>query len=298
MAERLDPVIQGRKLRSELRRARQTANLTQKDVADKLDWSVSKLIRIERGSVGISVTDLRALLQEYEVTDGARVAELIEMAKASRRPSWWTKYKQLFSPAFVTLLGYEVSATVLRIYHGGAIPGLFQTEDYARSVIAAYTLNASAIEDAVTARLERQELLNRENPPDIRVILDEAVIRRWIGGPTVMRGQLEWLRELAARPNITVQVIPFTEGAHAGMRTPFSVYEFAPSDDEDYVVWLEGGSASTLVRNESGDATVYLDRFTELEKQAASAEQSVSLIDDAISQLAASGKVARQHADG
>jgi Domain of unknown function (DUF5753) len=152
-------------------------------------------------------------------------------------------------------------------------------------VITAYALNRDTIEDAVAARQERQESLDREDGPAQHFILDEAVIRRWIGGPAVMRAQLESLKEVAERPNVTIQVLPFTVGAHAGIRASFTVYEFAPDDDEDYIVFLEGGTGSTLVRNESGEATAYLERFVELEKQSTSPDQFTAIIDDAINQL-------------
>jgi len=285
MAGGHDPMVQGRRLRSELRRARQAAGLTQKEVADALDWSASKLIRIERGAVGVSITDLRALLTEYGITDAARVDELVEMARVSKRPAWWTKYRHVFSPPFVSLLGYEASAAVIRHYHGGAVPALLQTEDYARAVIAAHTADAGRIDDLVSARMERQELLDREEPPTMHYILDEAVIRRWVGGPKVMRDQLAWLKELASRPGIDIRIVPFSAGTHPGMRGPFLIYEFPPDEDEDYIVFLESNRGHTLLRNETGEVSGYLDRFAELGEKATPADRLNDVLDDAIADL-------------
>jgi transcriptional regulator with XRE-family HTH domain len=277
-----DPMVQGRRLRSELRRARQAANLTQKDVADALEWSTSKLIRIERGPVGISITDLRALLQHYQIDDKKRVDELVEMARISKRPAWWTKYKHIMDSQFIALLGYEASATIIRQYHGGLVPGLLQTEDYAREVTKAYTADKSLIEDGVSSRLERQQLLERDDPPAAHFILDEAVIRRVVGGRKIMREQLEHLDELNTRPNLSIQVLPFSLGAHAGMPAPFAIYEFPPEEDEDYIVLLENLGGNIVVRNENGEASAYLDRFTELAAQATDANRLHQVLDEAV----------------
>jgi transcriptional regulator with XRE-family HTH domain len=284
MAHSQDPSVEARRLRSELRRARQDARLTQKDVADALDWSTSKLIRIERGAVGISITDLRALAAHYGMPD-ERTGELVEMARASKQPAWWTKYRQVLSPQLITLLGYEASATTIRHNNPSIIPGLLQTEEYARAMFTSYNTDPSTIDDRVTARLERQGVLDREDPPEMRFVLDEAVIRRWVGGASVMRGQLEWLREIGDRPHVSIQIIPFSAGEHRGMAGSFALYEFPPDEDEDYVVFLEDFSGLTQIRNDSGEASAYLDRFMELEKQAISQSRSSQLIDEAIEQL-------------
>jgi hypothetical protein len=211
----------------------------------------------------------------------------------SKRPAWWTKYKHVLDPPFVALLGYEASATVIRQYHGGAVPGLLQTEDYARAVIAAYATDQSQVEDQVSARIERQQLLERDDPPEACVVLDEAVIRRVVGGPGVMRSQLQWLKELATRPNINIQVIRFSEGAHPGMPAPFVIYEFAPEEDEDYIVLLENLGGHVLVRNENGEASAYLERFQILEKLATARNQLGSIIDEAMSALPPRGGTGR-----
>lgn len=277
-------MVQGRRLRNELRRARQDAHLTQQSVAEALDWSVSKLIRIERGSVGITVTDVRALLQHYEITDEQRVQRLVEMARTSRKPAWWTKYRHIFVPMMLTVLGFEASARVIRTYHGGVIPGLLQTEDYAHAVITAYG-SPGPIDDAVSARLDRQQVIDRDDPPELFFVLDEAVIRRAVGGIPVMREQLVALKDAAERPNVHVQVIPFDAGAHPGMIAPFTVFEFPADDEDDYIVQLENITDSTLIRNDDGDAIPYVDRFFELEKQATPKEQINEVISEAIERL-------------
>jgi transcriptional regulator with XRE-family HTH domain len=289
MAHSQDPSVEARRLRSELRRARQDARLTQKDVADALDWSTSKLIRIERGAVGISITDLRALAAHYGMTD-ERAGELVEMARASKQPAWWTKYRHIVGPTMVTLLGYEGSATAIRHNNPGLMPGLLQTEEYARAILNTYVADKTTIDDRVALRLERQAIFDRNDPPEAVFVLDEAVIRRWVGGPSVMHAQLEWLKEVAARPNVTVQVIPFSAGEHVGIQGSFSLYEFPPDEDDDYVVFLEGSGAFTLVRNENGEASGYLDQLAALEKLAVAGDQFDAMIDEAIAQLKNRGK--------
>lgn len=275
-------MVQGRRLRSELRRARQAAHLTQKQVADALEWSTSKLIRIERGPVGISITDLRALLQHYKITDRKRVEELSEMARVSKRPAWWTKYRHIMNSQFVGMLGFEASATAIRQYHGALVPGLLQTEDYSREVITAYTADQSLVEDGVSARLERQQLLDRDDPPEMFFILDEAVIRRVVGGPRTMREQLERLKELADRPTMTIQVIPFSAGAHAGLPASFAIYEFPPEEDDDFIVVLEGPGGHSVIRNDNGEASVYVDKFAKLTTGASEPSRIGQVIDNAI----------------
>jgi transcriptional regulator with XRE-family HTH domain len=284
MAESQDPSVEARRLRSELRRARQEGRLTQKDVADALDWSTSKLIRIERGAVGISITDLRALAAHYGITTG-RAEELVEMARASKRPAWWTKYRHILGPHMITLLGYEGSATAIRQNNTHVVPGLLQTEEYARAIFNTYTADKSTIDDRVALRLERQAVLDRDDPPEMVFVIDEAVLRRWVGGPSVMRAQFESLKEWVARPNISIQAIPFSSGEHIGLQSSFAVYEFAPDEDEDYVVFRDDFSGLSLIRNDHGEASVYLDQIMELEKLAVSTDRFNQLIDEVIAQL-------------
>ncbi|MDQ1293768.1 MAG: hypothetical protein QG608_1649, partial [Actinomycetota bacterium] len=178
MATTSHPVVLRRRLRVELKKARATTGMTQRDIADQLDWSPSKIIRIENGAVAISTTDLKALLDAYAITDRRRIEELVSWAKASRKQPG-TQYKDALPPEAIQLFGYEADALVLRNYEPLIIPGLLQTEDYTRALMKdAFNKSDSDIDIYVEYRAEHQELLDRPDRPELFFMLDEAVIRR------------------------------------------------------------------------------------------------------------------------
>ena len=220
-----DPVTMRRKLRVELKRLRTARELTQRHVAERLDWSQSKVIRIENGSVAVGVTDLEALLRLYGVDDQETIDSMIEMARGSKRLPF-TDYKDVLPPETLRFFAYESSASIIRQVQPLLIPGLLQTEEYARALLSSWGNEKTRIDQIWAARLERQELLDRADPPEMFFILDEAAVQRPVGGEGVMRHQRARLLELAARPRITIQVVPFEVGAHAGLRGPFVYLEF------------------------------------------------------------------------
>ncbi|TCO62472.1 helix-turn-helix domain-containing protein [Actinocrispum wychmicini] len=282
MSQGANPVIQKRRLRSELRQIREDAGMFQKDVADALEWSVSKLIRIETGAVGISKTDLIALLQHYGVTDRKRVDELIEVSRSSRQNAWWDKYREHHPPQFLTFLGFEASAKVLRQFQVLTLPGLLQTREYARAMIEISPTTPEQTSMGVDLRLERQRLLQvTDDPPKLFFIVDEAVLRRQVGGPEVMRAQLERLKELNHRPNISIQVARFGIGAYIGMRGAFTVFEF-PYEDEDYAVLLEYSHRDELVPNDPEQAAEFVEIFYELESVSSPKSDTDRIIDDVL----------------
>lgn len=264
MTQAQTPVTQQRRLRAELRRAREHTHQTQKEVADALDWSASKLIRIETGAALISTTDLMALLHYYGVTDRERVAQLVEVARASRKQAWWDEYRPFYDQQHLTFLGFEASAARIRTYQSLLVPGLLQTREYSEAVMRAYTDDIEAVARGVEVRGKRQVLLDADPGPELFFVLDEAVIHRWMAGPDAMRRQLLRLRELDKRPNIHIQVLPFTTGAHPGMRGSFTVFEF-PFEDEDYAVLLEHAHRDVLIQNNPVEASNYVETFFELE---------------------------------
>lgn len=275
-----DAMLQRRRLRAELRKAREDAGLTQRDVAEAMDWSLSKVIRIESGTVRVSTTDLRALLQHYGIKDPARTEELIEMARASKEPppAWWSKYREATAPQFLTFLGYENSASVIQQFHPTLVPGLLQEEDYARAVLTTYGGGAGA--DRVQAWLElrmrrQQELFDRPNPPEMFFVLDEAALHRLVGGRDVMRRQLHRLKEAAKLDNVTIDVIPFAAGAHPGMRGPFVILEFG--DFEEDVLYLETGLGEMIVRDRREEIESRRDAFAELRAMAAPVPADVTI---------------------
>ncbi|ANH90906.1 transcriptional regulator [Streptomyces sp. SAT1] len=244
MPRDIDPSLNRRRLRIELRKARENAGLTQRDATKALEWSLSKLIRIEAGTVSLGVTDLRALLQLYEVTDAALVAELEDAARGSKGQSWWAQYSDVVSPQYALYLGYEGSADTIRMYNPTILPGLVQTEDYATALVSALSPE-SLLRQQVDLRLSRQErFFDGSDGPRIDIVLDEAAVRRQVGGPAVMRRQIDHLLSLTEHPRTNLRVLPFSAGAHFSVATPFILLSFRDDDDLLYVEGPGGGLSS------------------------------------------------------
>jgi transcriptional regulator with XRE-family HTH domain len=294
-----DPTIHRRRLRNELRRAREAADKSQREVATAMDWSISKVIRIETSAVNISTNDLRALLNFYDVGHD-RIETLVGVAKAAREAPKWSLYRDVATPEYISFLGYESSAAIIRNFEPLLVPGLLQTEEYAREVVDAIeerTLRTentleTRVDALVDLRMQRQELLARENPPELHFIIDEAVIRRLVGGPDIMRGQLRRMRELAEAPNITMRIVPFTYGIYQRLRVPYVLFEFADPEDED-VLFIENPLGDLIIRENSPEErdrvtpVNYLGFFWDIE-QVAPRQRTPEILDDAIRQLARS----------
>lgn len=275
----VSPVVPRRRLRTELKRARLEARQTQSDVAVAMDWSLSKIIRIEAGTVSISTNDLKALLRQYKIVDRARTGELLALGKAARGRTWWSQYRGKASPGLLDLIGYETAASTRRNFEPLVIPGLLQTREYARAVIAA--LNEGVTTDRMDAlvqiRMRRQELMNRANPPELLFILDEAAVRRVTGGPDVMRHQLRHLMEVAEKPNVTIEVVPFSAGVRNGMRTSFVVLEFPDAADDD-VLYLEDAEGGLVIREDREEIQAYREIFEDLGKVALNPKETLGHI--------------------
>jgi transcriptional regulator with XRE-family HTH domain len=266
MAESPDPVVLRRRLQIELKKSRDATGQSQRDVADALAWSPSKLLRIENGAVGITVTDLRALLDHYGVRDRRRVDELTKLAQSSRRLNTAT-YGNSVPQSTIKFWNLRAAAVRVRQFETLLIPGLLQTEEYAREVIKAYStpdLSESDIDDRVAARMDQKALLDREERPHIYFMIDEAALRRWVGGASVMRNQIEQLKKEAERPGVTIQCLPFTLGVHGGIQGPFQILEFA--EGADYVLYLDDASGGIASRDMEAETERYLTLFWELEK--------------------------------
>ncbi|MFD0747214.1 helix-turn-helix domain-containing protein [Phytohabitans flavus] len=287
MTEPLDPSICRLRLRRALREARIVKGFSQKDVAEAQDWSVSKLLRIEGGAVGVSTTDLRALLDMYQLRDPELVGQLTLWAQAARR-SPLSVYRDVLSAEFLTYLNYEGSAAVVRQWEPLLVPGLLQTESYARAIIHAFAPEGRSeriIERQIEARMSRQEVLRQPGAPEMFFILDESVLRRRVGGGVTMIQQLEHLREQAERPHISIQILPFAMGAHRNMRTPFVILEFKEANVED-LLFLENPRGDLLDRDDGEELAVYLASFWDLESRALAAAEMVATIDAVIRDLA------------
>jgi transcriptional regulator with XRE-family HTH domain len=259
------PIVQRRRLRTELRAARQKAGLTQEQVVVALDWSPSKIIRIEAGSVGISTTDLKALLDLYGIDDQQHVDKLVALGRAARERGWWSNYPVLAtgkSRELLQLIEYESAAAITRNFETLVVPGLLQTEEYARAVISEHAPD-DRVAALVEIRVKRQESLDRLDSPMMFFILDEAVIHRLVGGKDAMRRQLLRLIELGRRPRVTIEVVPFSAGAHPGLNGPFVVLEFPDPEDDD-VLYLENTGGELIRREESDQVLPYLETFEQL----------------------------------
>jgi transcriptional regulator with XRE-family HTH domain len=280
MASDQGPVVQSALLRTELIRLRKESGLTQEQVASGLDWSPSKLIRVEGGRSSITRVDLDALLTRYGVTSESHRERLQALNRGARERGWWNVYRDDISPAYLEYVGYETGADVIRHCQPGFVPGLLQTVEYAE-VITANSVDAVKVAPVVKLRMQRQaELSRRSDPPRQYYVLDEAVIRRHVGisqDPAIMPAQLRYLADTAeAEDLITIRVVPFRAGAHPGLDGPFTLLEFdgAMSD----ILYLDNGRNRNLITGSDPRIAEYADDFETILESALSAEDSIALI--------------------
>jgi transcriptional regulator with XRE-family HTH domain len=255
------PVVQRRRLRTELRRARLDADLTQEQVAAAMDWSLSKLIRIENGTVGISTNDLKAILAHYKITDDGRTAEMLALSRGARERSWWSAYRDA-SPRLIQLIEYESASFIIRNFQPMLIPGLLQTGEYAATMIRNLDPQATdqVVNLAVEMRTKRQLLLQQPETPLMFFIVDEAAVRRLVGGQQAMRRQIQRLLDESDKPTVTIEIVPFSAGAHPGMQGPFMLFEFPDAADDD-ALYLEGPSESRWNRDDPEEILSFRERF-------------------------------------
>jgi transcriptional regulator with XRE-family HTH domain len=279
MSTAFGPTVGRRRLRSAIRRAREASGLTQEQVAAAMDWSLSKLIRIESGYVSISTNDVKALLHHYQVTDPVQVANLVELARVSRQRTWWAQYRDSLPPAYYAYIGLEAEASRLCFYQSVGMPGLLQTEAYAQAVVQSVIPNfndAAEAQASVALRLRRQhEVFDRADPPAIDVVLDEATLHRQTGGRAVIREQLLNLVRLGGVDHITVQVLPFTSTVYTPLGQ-FVIVAFAGSEETDAVYLESTGLEDVLDHPES--VTSHLMTFEALQQAALSPAESLDRI--------------------
>jgi transcriptional regulator with XRE-family HTH domain len=259
-----------RRLTAELRRLRSQAKMTQRQVADRLDWSPSKVIRIEQGAVRIGVTDLEALLRLYDISDQHTIGELTTMAKESKKLPF-SEYRDFVSAEGVRYFQYESNASIIRQVHPLLVPGLLQSEEYSRALLESWGTPKDRIDKLVESRKERQELFERPDPTEAFFVLDEAVLRRQVGGPKVMARQIDHLVTMAGRPDVSIQVLPFSIGAHSALAGPFVHLEF-PAEDDPEVIFVENTLGDTLFRDDPEITAQYREQFWALEDAATSPE--------------------------
>jgi transcriptional regulator with XRE-family HTH domain len=230
------PTVRRRRIARELRQLREKNGLTLDQAARQLDMSKSNLSRIENAQIGIKPRDVRAALALYQVTN-ADAEALIEIARGAQQRGWWQNYSDVLPEWFEFYVGLEAEASVMRTYEAESVPGLLQTEAYARAMFL-LTAGATDVDRKVAARIQRQEILRQESPAELSAVLNEAVLMRPVGGPQVMSGQLGQLADLAELPNVTIQVLPMAAGGHPAMTTPYVILSFADAPDES-IVYLE-----------------------------------------------------------
>jgi transcriptional regulator with XRE-family HTH domain len=272
------PTVRRRQLMAELRRLREGAGLTQDSVAEYLDWHPTKLMRIETGRSAPHPNDVRLMVEVYGVTDQEHIAALVKLAKDARQRGWWYSYRDILLNRYDFYIGLESEASSIRWFELAVVPGLLQTEAYARSVISGgpQKLCAEGVQSRVEVRLMRQRLLARDDGPQLWVVLDESVIRRVVGGPGVMRAQLEWLLSVGEHARVTIQVVPYGASPHPGLAGPFLILGFADQAEPD-VAYLETVGGNLYV-DKAEEARLYATAFDHLRAVALSAGETRSML--------------------
>jgi len=268
------PTVRGRRLMRELTRLRQAQGLSLETAAQRLDFSKSKLYRLENGRSRITLDDLEDMLDLHGVRSPEREA-LVQLGRDARKRGWWTAYSDVFTGSYV---GLESEAARIQV-NAHIVPGFLQTEDYARAVIAATrpALAAAEVDRRVTARTARRNaLFSRAEPPEIHVVLDEVALRRQVGGLDAMPAQLAALADAGARPRLTLQVLPFAVGANAGMEGEFVILTF-PDPEDPPVAYAEGLMGDVYLESEE-ELDVYALAWSHLVERALTPDESVSLI--------------------
>ena len=279
------PTVRRMLVGAQLRRLRTDIGLTREQAGEAIRASEWKIHRLENGQVGFKERDIIDLLRLYQVTDPDEVAAFLLLTREANSPGWWQHYGDVLPRWFRTYVDLESAATLIRTYEGQFIPGLLQTDDYMRAVVQGAHLDESSEElgRRVRLRLARQTLLTREHPPRLWAVVDEAAMRRPVGGPEVMRGQLEWLIEATKLPNVTLQVLPFEAGAHPAMVGSFSVLRF-PDEELPDVVYLEH-LTSALYLNKPEEVDQYLHVMEGICVRAAPPDRTAELLDSILDEL-------------
>jgi transcriptional regulator with XRE-family HTH domain len=259
--------VKKRRLRTALRQARVDKGLTQKAAAGRVDWSVSKIVRIEQGTVPVTPTDVRVMLQLYGITDGDRIGELVDLAKEARASKGWSEFSDVLSPEALELFGNEPAAKVIYKYEPSVIPGLLQTPEYARALLRILGNSEHEADRRLEARMQRQHLLDAPGRPELNCILGEAALCRPIGGEGTMRDQLRHLLELEKEHGLSLFFLPFAAGGHRSMGLAFTVLQFEDPLLPD-LLYLEHEELETVSRDEEGEIRKYKILYVELQNMA------------------------------
>jgi transcriptional regulator with XRE-family HTH domain len=272
------PTAQRIVLGAQLRRLREAASITPGQAGDAIRASRSKISRLERGQTGVKKRDLADLLILYGVTGQAEREELLILARQASAPGWWQQYNDILPKRLERYIGLERAASVIRTYEVQFVPGLMQTEDYARAVILLSNPGAPPDETdrRVSLRMQRQQLLTEPGAPQLWAVLDETALRRPQGGRHVMRAQFEHLLRLTDLPNVTLQIVPFRSGPPAAAGGPFTILRF-PEPDLPDVVYIQHLSGA-LYLDQADDVTTYLAVIDQLCVQAETGPASQDML--------------------
>lgn len=270
--------VRRRQLIAELKRLREAAALTQEDVAARMDWHHTKVFRIETGRTAPHPNDVRGLLDAYGVTDADQREALIQLAKDSRKRGWWYSYRDVLPSRYELLIGLEQEAAAISTFELAVVPGLLQTEDYARALVRGgpMELDPDEVQRRVEVRMARQRILDQADRPQLWAILDEAAMRRVVGGSAVMQAQLRHIITMSEQGKTTVQVVPFGKGAHPGTAGSFIILGFAEPGEID-VVYMEtiGGNMSV---DSSEEVQHYATAFDHLRAVALSPDDTRAML--------------------
>lgn len=272
---RKSPTVGRRRLGTELRKRREAVGLSLEVVAERLECSQSKISRIETGNTAVNPRDVRDLLSIYGTPETV-VEELIALCRESREKGWWHQYSSVLTSAYVD---FESAASKIRMYEQLVVPGLLQTEDYMKALVQGGRPDFRDDEIAVKLRIrrERQSLLSQDDPIDLWVVLDEAVVSRPVGGDEVMREQLRRLLVAAKLPNVTLQLLPFETGAHAGMDGTFAILDFS-EQGESSVVFAENATGGLFIERRE-ELRTYNLIFNYIREKALTPEESAQQIE-------------------
>lgn len=264
-----------RRLSHALKAARESAGKSRAEVATAMDWSLSKVIRIEAGTVGISTIDARALTGLYAITDPDRVEEILSLARNSRLRTWWSALRDRVNPSYYAYIGLEDESVEVLYFAPTTLPTLLQSRDF-----AAGGTSVRPTDEEITVRLRRQqEILNKSRPPRITAIIDEAVLHRIAHAPARAPEQLSHLLSLSASPHITIQVLPFSAGPPPVV-APFAILQFPDPEDAD-VMYVENAVTDEVI-DRPEDVRPYLHVFHELRDKALDPAESLAMIKEIV----------------
>jgi transcriptional regulator with XRE-family HTH domain len=288
MAGDQGPVIQSALLRTELISLRKERSLTQQQVAGAMEWSPSKLIRVEGGFSSITKVDLDALLTEYGVTSESHRERLHTLNRGAKEAGWWDGYKGDVSTDYLSYVGFEAGAASIRQFQLAVVPGLLQTAEYAEIVTAVAPVEPDVVGAMVRLRLQRQsELARRSSPPRQYFVLDEGVIRRHVGikrDRAIMPNQLRSIADRVERDHlVTVRVIPFEAGAHPGLIDPFILFEFEAGLSD--MLFLDADRSPVMSSGDDPRVAQFAGYFEDLIEDALPAEESIKLMRDVADRL-------------